>query len=118
MDLTDEMQALCDAYVAAYRRGDAAGCAAVFAEDGAIYSAFAPPARGRASIAELHRRWTEGGEDKTLTVVQAGGAGDVAWFVAGFAEGKASGEGHSLCVCNRDADAQWQIRVCSLTAAG
>jgi len=112
-----ELQALCDAYVAAYRAGDAEGCAAVFAEDGAMHSAFAPPAIGRAAIAATHAEWTAGGERKTLTVRQAAGSGDVAWFLADFAEGEATGEGVSLCACGRAPGGPWRIAVCSLTAA-
>lgn len=117
MTLRQEMQALCDAYVAAYRVGDAAGCAAVFAEDGVMHSAFAPPARGRAAIAEQHAEWTVGGAGKTLTVTRAEGAGDVAWFLANFAEGHETGEGISLCACRRDPGGPWRIAVCSLTSA-
>ncbi len=117
MTLQHELQSLCDAYVAAYRAGDAAGCAAVFTEDGAMFSAFAPPARGRAAIAAQHAEWTVGGEGKTLTVVQAAGSGDVAWFLAEFAEEHETGEGISLCACTRVPGGSWRIKVCSLTAA-
>jgi uncharacterized protein (TIGR02246 family) len=115
--IRQELQSLCDAYVAAYRAGDAAGCAAVFTEDGVMFSAFAPPARGRAAIAALHQDWTAGGAGKTLTVVQAAGSGDVAWCAADFAEGHETGEGHSLCVLARIPGGPWRIRICSLTAA-
>lgn len=117
MTIRQELQAHCDAYVAAYRAGDAAGCAAAFTDDGVMHSAFAPPARGRAAIAAQHAAWTVGGVGKTLTVVEAAGSGDVAWFVADFAEGHETGAGHSLCACTRTPGGSWQIRVCSLTAA-
>ena len=117
MTLNDELQGLCDAYVAAYRTADAAGCAAVFTTDGILHSAYAPPARGRAAIADLHREWVDGGEAKTLTVVQCGGSGDVAWCLADFAEAHETGAGVSLCVCIRAPGGPWQIRVCSLTEA-
>lgn len=117
MSLQQELQALCDTYVAAYRAGDAAGCSAVFTEDGIMLSAFAPPARGRAAIAEQHAQWTAGGEGKTLTVVQAAGSGDVAWFLAEFAEGNEKGEGISLNACTRARGGPWRIHLSSLTAA-
>ncbi len=116
MSIRSEMQALCDAYVAAYRAGDAAGCASVFTEDGIMHSAFAPPARGRASIADQHAQWTSGGERKMLTVVEAAGSGDVAWFLAEFAEGHETGEGISLNACTRAPGGPWRIHLCSLTA--
>ncbi|MFN0115662.1 MAG: YybH family protein [Paracoccaceae bacterium] len=118
MAIQAELQALCDAYVAAYRAGDTAGCAAVFAEDGAMFSAFAPPAIGRAAIAATHAGWVTGGEGKTLTVRRAAGSGDMAWFLADFAEGEGKGEGISLCVCGRVPGGPWRIAVSSLTGAG
>jgi uncharacterized protein (TIGR02246 family) len=117
LSLRDDLQALCDTYVAAYRQGDAAGCAAVFTADGVMFSAFAAPARGRAAIAAQHADWTAGGEGKTLTVVDCAGSGDVAWFLATFAEGHETGEGISLNACSREPGGPWRISVCSLTAA-
>lgn len=117
MTLKAELQAIADAYVAAYRVGDAAGCAADFTEDGVLYSAFAPPAIGRAAIAELHVAWTVGGEGKTLTIVDASGSGDVAFARADFAEGRETSEGHALWACIRAPGGPWRIRFCSLTTA-
>jgi ketosteroid isomerase-like protein len=94
MTIWQELQNLCDDYAAAYRAGDAAGCAAFFTEDAVLHSVFAPPARGRAAITALHEVWTVDGGGKTLTVVQAAGSGNVAWFAADFAEGHETGEGH------------------------
>lgn len=117
MTIKGELQAMSDDYVAAYRAGDAAGCAAVFTDDGILYSAFAPPAFGRAAIATLHAEWTIGGEGKILTVVDASGSGDVAFARADFAEGRGTSEGHSLFACVRAPGGPWRVRFCSLTAA-
>jgi ketosteroid isomerase-like protein len=117
MMLRDELQAMGDAYVTAYRSGDTVGCAAVFTPDGVLYSAFAPPAIGRPAIAALHELWTDGGAGKTLTVVEAAGSGDIAWARADFAEKGETTEGHALWACVRDPGGPWQVRVCSLTAA-
>lgn len=117
MALRDELQAMSDAYVVAYRKGDTAGCAAVFTPDGILYSAFAEPAIGRPAIAALHEGWTEGGEGKTLTIVEAAGSGDIAWARAAFAERRDTAEGHALWACVRDPGGPWRIKVCSLTAA-
>lgn len=116
MTLAQELQAVCDSYVAAYREGDAAGCAAVFTDDAILYSAYAPPAVGQAAIAALHEVWSKDGQNKTLTIVDAGGSGDTAWMRAVFAEGDHTGEGHSLSVCTRDPSGPWRIKACSLTA--
>lgn len=117
MTLRDELQAMSDAYVAAYRAGDTAGCAAVFTDDGILYSAFAAPAIGRAAIATLHEEWTVGGAGKTLTVVDASGSGDVAFARAEFAEGLDTSEGHALWGCIRAPGGPWRIRFCSLTSS-
>jgi ketosteroid isomerase-like protein len=117
MALIDELQAMGDDYVSAYRTGDLAGCAAVFTMDAILYSAFAPPAVGHAAIAALHEIWTKGGEGKTLTVADAGGSGDIAWARADFAEGRETTEGHALWACVRVPGGPWRIRICSLTAA-
>ncbi len=117
MTLLKDLQAISDAYVAAYRAGDTAGCAAVFTEDGILYSAFAPPAIGRAAIATLHKEWTVGSAGKTLTVVDANGSGDIAFARANFAEEHQTSEGHALWACIRVPGGPWRIRFCSLTAA-
>ncbi|SMX38400.1 YybH family protein [Maliponia aquimaris] len=110
-----EAQALIDLYVAAYRVGDAEGCAALFTADAELYSPFGPPARGRQAIAETHAEWTSEGAGtgaKTMTVLSAGRSGDMAWCLVGFAEGAAGG-GVSLNVLHRQGDG-WRIRMCSL----
>lgn len=113
--LRDDLQELLDTYAAAYRAADAAGCAAMFAPECELHSPFAPPARGRSEVEALHRVWTvEGGADKTLAVVGAGGSGDLAWCVAAFSEGPATGSGTSLNVFERQPDGRWLIRICSL----
>ncbi len=117
MTVRDELQALGEAYVAAYRGGDCPGCAAVFTPDAILYSAFAEVAVGREAIAALHAVWTVGGHGKTLRVVDAAGSGDLAWARADFAERGATVEGHALWACIRAPGGPWQIRVCSLTPA-
>lgn len=113
-----EVQALLDQYLVAYRSGDAAGCAACYLPDGAIYSPYAPPADGRAAIEALHRDWTDGGSDgKSLVLTDFGCAGDLAWGMARYTEGVATGEGTSLSVFERQATGNWLIRVSSLNAA-
>ena len=74
----------------------------------------APPALGRASIEALHREWTQGGENKQLTVIDAGGEGNLAWCHSAYSEGDVSSNGTSLSVCVRQADGRWLIRICML----
>lgn len=117
MALRDELQAVFDGYVAAYRTGDAMGCAAVFLPDAVMMSPYGPTASGREAIAAQHAEWVgAGSEGKRLDIVAHGGAGDLAWALATFSEGEATGEGVSLNVFARQADGRWLIRLCSLNA--
>ncbi len=105
-------------YLAAYRAGDAAGCAACYLPEGTVYSPYAPPALGRSAIAELHQAWTAGGAaHKTLDLIEIGGAGGLAWCLARFAEGDATDEGWSVNVLEVQDDGRWLIRISSLNAA-
>ena len=105
-------------YLQAYRTGAAAGCAACYLPDGAVYSPYAPPALGRQAIEDLHRDWTlEGAPNKTLVPLEIGGQGATAWCFARFADDDAAGEGWSLHILERQADATWLIRISSLNAA-
>jgi uncharacterized protein (TIGR02246 family) len=116
MTIRDELQGLMDKMANAYRAGDAAGCASLFVPEGALYSPYAPPALGRAAIEELHRDWTQGGENKQLQVIDAGSEGNLAWCHTAFSEGNVSDNGTSLSVCERQADGRWLIRFCMLNS--
>lgn len=118
MDFRHEAQALCDRMAAAYRAGDAAGCAALFTEDARLLSPYAPEARGRPAIEALHRVWTAHGAGKTLTVIDAGRDGATAWFLLAYGEGDATGDGKSLNVLRREPDGQWLISHGCLAADG
>lgn len=119
MSIRDDLQAFWNIYAAAYRAGDAAACAAMFALDAELHSPYAPPARGRAAIEALHSIWTQdgGGADKQMTVIDAGSSGDLAWCLAAYSEGEASGDGISLGILERRAGKDWLIRMCSLNSS-
>lgn len=113
--LLDDLQAVWDRYLAAYRQGDAAGCAACFTLEAAVYSPYGPPAIGRAAIAEQHGDWVKlGGTGKTLIIEQAGGSGDLAWCLSRYSEGGVTGNGTSLTVFERQAGGTWLARISSL----
>ena len=114
MSIKDELQRVYDAYQAAYRAKDAAGCAALFTSDGAVYSPYGPPGLGRDAVSALHADWVQlGGEYKTLRVVEAGTSGDLAWCLTAYSD--EHDKGMSLSVLERQPDGAWLIRACSLT---
>ncbi|SPH16991.1 hypothetical protein DEA8626_00505 [Defluviimonas aquaemixtae] len=117
MPIRDEFQRLLDRMVAAYRAGDAAGCADCFTEDATIFSPYAPAASGRAAIDALHRDWTgDGGDTKTLRVIDADASGDLGWCLAAYSEGDKNADGTSLNILARSSDGRWLIRYCSLNS--
>lgn len=112
-----ECQKLLDHYVTFYRRGDAKGCASVYAEHAEMYSPFGPPAIGRKAIENTHTEWvTEGADNKQIIVSSANRDGDLGWCIAEFSEGT-TGEGVSLNVLARQPDDSWLITHCSLNEA-
>jgi ketosteroid isomerase-like protein len=117
VSIHDELQSFMNNMAAAYTKGDAVACAEMFMPDGELYSPYAPPARGRAEIVALHRVWTEGVVHKQLTVVDAGGSGNIAWCLAAYSEGEITGDGTSLCIFERQAGGDWLIRICSLNSS-
>lgn len=120
MSIHEELQGFCDAYVAAYRAGEAKICGAMFTADAELHSPYAPPARGRDAIEALHATWTHGhGEatDKKMTVIHAGRSGDLAWCLATYTEGLEVGNGTSVDVFEQQADGSWPIRMCSLNSS-
>jgi uncharacterized protein (TIGR02246 family) len=111
-----QAQSLMDQMAAAYRAGDAAGCAALFTADATLLSPYAPATRGRDAIEALHAVWTTPANSKQLTVIEAGQSGDLGWCLAAYSEGDFAGNGTSLCTLVRQQDGTWQIRLCSLNS--
>ncbi len=67
----------------------------------------------------MHADWTrEGGDGESLEIIACGGSGDLAWGLARFGEGEATGEGTSLNVFERLGNGPWLIRMSSLNAEG
>jgi len=111
-----QVQALMDQMAAAYRTGNAAGCAALFTADATLLSPYATAARGRDAIEALHCVWTAAENSKQLTVMEAGQSGDLGWCLATYSEGNVTGNGTSLCTLARQPDGSWLIRLCSLNS--
>lgn len=111
--LKDELQAVLDQMARVYVARDAAACAAIFTGDAALYSPYAPPARGRTEIEALHRIWTPSATTKRFEVFDCGANGGLAWVLARFWEGE-TGTGITLAVFEQHGQAGWLIRACSL----
>ena len=104
----DQLIKLVNAYLAAYNAQDSDGCARTFTPDGALFSPFGPPARGRAAIVATHSEWfAEDEEDKRLEVLEFHENGESGHCLLGWSaqvpdESEASGyrkeSGVSLCV--------------------
>lgn len=109
-----QAQALMDQMAAAYRAGDAAGCAALFTADATMFSPYAVATHGRDAIEALHSVWTAPANSKQLRVIEAGQSGDLGWCLAAYSEGDVAGNGTSLCTLVRQSDGSWLIRLCSL----
>lgn len=117
MGFHDEAQALLDRMAAAYRAGDAAGCAACFTPNARLLSPYAPEARGRQEIEALHRDWTaHGGDGKTITVIEAANAGGTGWCLPAYSDGDVTGDGKSLSILERQPGGGWLVSHCCLAA--
>jgi len=114
MSFKQECQELLDHYVTCYQRGDAKGCASIYAVNAELYSPFGPSAVGRKAIEKTHAEWVaEGADGKQISVISASREGGLGWCVAEFSEGS-TGEGVSLNVLLRQPDGSWLITHCSL----
>ena len=124
MTILKEMEQLVAALLRAYQAKDAAACAALYSEDGAVYSPYAPPAMGRAAIQKLHQDWLdEGDTNKRLEILEAGGDSDIAYVLLAYAGdtpqedgGVITESGTSLNLCQRQPDGSWRIHISSLTS--
>lgn len=119
-----EIEALVAGLLDAFRRLDAADCAALYADDGLIISPYGPPARGRAEIQATHQSWFDEGEtNKCLTLLDASSDGGLGYCVLAYAGDYAQSDGSyvthsgtSVNVLRRLADGTWKIHISSLNA--
>ena len=81
----DQLMQSVNAYLLAYSAQDSDGCARTFTTDGALFSPYGPPARGRKSIAATHLEWFgENEEDKRLEVLEFNENGESGHCVLGW----------------------------------
>ena len=117
MPIREELQNFLNRYTAAYRVSDAAACAAIFVQNAELHSPFAPSAHRRDATHELHRIWTlEAGDENLVTVIDEGSTSELAWCLAAYSEAKATDDGTSLNLPERQADGTWLMHMCSLNS--
>ncbi len=94
-------------YEAAWQRKDAAGLAALFADDGFVLSGGKPPVRGRAPI---ERHYTGQGGPLALRALAFSTEGGVGYILGGYARRKGESDvGKFTLTLRRGAGGRWQI---------
>ena len=85
VSLPPELARVLTDYETAWQAKDAAGLAALFAEDGFVLSSGSPPVRGRAAI---ERHYAGAGNPLALRALAFATAGDIGYIIGGFARQK------------------------------
>ena len=96
----------------AYNRGDAAGCAAVFAEDALLLPPNQPMLRGKQAIQALIQGWIDTiGGTMSNPMMEFGGEGDLAYQVAtyAFTDTKTPDQGKFVEIFRRQPDGSWKV---------
>jgi acetyl esterase/lipase len=94
-------------YEAAWQKKDAAGLAALFAEDGFVLSGGRPPVRGRAAI---ERHYTGSGGPLALRAIAFSTEGGVGYILGGFARRRGESDvGKFTLTLRRAPDGRWLI---------
>lgn len=110
------------AYCDSFNARNAAGCAAIYRSDGAIYSSYGPPILGREAILAAHVGMVAEERNKRMTLLEVSATGGLGWFLLRY-EAEHDDEtgaerthgGTNLSVIERQADGGWLIRVSSLS---
>lgn len=118
------VEALVTKLLEASRQHDATGCAALFTDDGHIFSPYGAEVSGRDAIEATHKAWFDEGEtNKRLDLLEAGASGDVGYCILAWAgdylqpDGAYITEsGKSVNVLKQQPNGRWEIHVCSLNS--
>jgi uncharacterized protein (TIGR02246 family) len=95
-------------YETAWRRGDAAGLAALFTQDGFVLQGGRAPVRGRASIEAAYAG--QGGGALRLRALAAATADTVGYIIGAYGYGNGPGEpGKFTLTLRRGPDRRWLI---------
>lgn len=108
VQLSPELDRVLRDYEAAWLRRDAAGLAALFAEDGFVLQGGRAPVRGRAAIQAAYAG--QGGEALRLRALAAMTADSVGYIIGAYGYGDAPGDrGKFTLTLRRGADGRWLI---------
>ena len=105
----------------AMRQHDTSGCAALFTEDGSIFSPYGVEAHGREAIEATHKSWFDAGEtNKRLDLLDFGASASVGYCVWAYAGGYlqpggsySSESGKSVDVLKQRSNGDWKIHISS-----
>lgn len=106
--LPPELERVLRDYERAWRAGDAAALAALFAEDGFVLQSNRPPVRGRAAIQAAYA--SEGGGPLRLRALAFAAAETIAYIVGGYGYGDQPGDiGKFTLTLRREPGGPWRI---------
>ena len=106
--LSPELDRVLRDYEAAWRRGDAAGLAVLFTEDGFVLQGGRAPVRGRAAIRTAYAG--QGGGALRLRALAAATADTVGYIIGAYGYGDAPGEqGKFTLTLRRGPSGRWLI---------
>jgi acetyl esterase/lipase len=107
VELAPELARVLRDYEAAWQKRDAAGLAALFAEDGYVMADGRPPVRGRGAI---ERHYTGSGGPLALRALVVSTEGRVGYILGGFARRKGESDiGKFTLTLRRGPDGRWLI---------
>ncbi|HEY0025328.1 MAG TPA: nuclear transport factor 2 family protein [Longimicrobium sp.] len=108
VELSPELDRVLRDYESAWRRGDAAGLAALFAEDGFVLQGGRAPIRGRAAIQAAYAG--QAGGPLRLRALAAATADTVGYIIGAYGYGDAPGDqGKFTLTLSRGPDGRWLI---------
>jgi len=113
----DDIEAALVTFAAAFNRGDDAGVAAHYAEDGAILPPDSARVDGRANIQAFWKGAIDAGlADLTLKAVEVGGSGDIAFEVGEVSysapdktSARSTATGKYIVVWKKGTDGVWRL---------
>ena len=106
VELPDELARVLTDYETAWRRGDAAGLARLFTEDGFVLSPRTPPIRGRGRIKE---RYAGSGSTLLLRAIAYATEGSVGYIIGGYRYREGPDVGTFTLTLQRAPDGRWLI---------